>query len=593
MMLMANLSSLLLLTLLLCVSTTAEAFVGSNSRRNSVSSSLRLLREPDATSNMGILRQPRRRHGNYFGTTTKTRTTSSSSTTTSLYVFERMSEDCIGAIVSAQKQAQKLQRPSVDVAFLVAGIVDLPETSAMARTLKQYRITWRDTIRVLESMYTPETGSDGNNGGNTGFFNAVRNNKGKDGELDLPFSKELQSTLKLSGKLADQMKSTTINTHHLFLAMLQYDPGNQQSKMFSTDASAVTDPTTNGAYQVIVTIIDGKTQAEPTVPALDICETLLKHLNSNDDSGSSAKKERDLVTGVGGDGIETKTLEECGVDLTQQAQDGLLDPVYGRDNEIRSCIRTLVRRRKNNVCLIGEAGVGKTSIVEGIAQVLAEMDTTEFDDDDDSPLMNVASAMPCPPRLKGTRVVSLELANLVAGTKYRGEFEERLQSIIKEVTHPKAPPTILFIDEIHNLVGAGAAEGGMDAANLLKPALARGQLQVIGATTISEYRKYIEKDAALERRLQPIMVVEPSVDETYNILKAIASNYEQHHNVKYTTDSLYAAAKLSERYLTDRFLPDKVRYVLKLTVWLVFGFHDLLFSLTKSGFRPNNRLVCV
>lgn len=189
--------------------------------------------------------------------------------------------------------------------------------------------------------------------------------------------------------------------------------------------------------------------------------------------------------------------------------------------------------------LIGEAGVGKTSICEGIAQVLV------------SPQ--------CPPRLKGTRLVSLELANLVAGTKYRGEFEERLQAIVQDVTDPKAPPTILFIDEIHNLVGAGAAEGGMDAANLLKPALARGQMQLIGATTISEYRKYIEKDAALERRLQPVMVKEPSVAETVEILRAIAESYEKHHKVKYTPESLVTAAKLSERYLTDRFLPDKVR----------------------------------
>jgi ATP-dependent Clp protease ATP-binding subunit ClpC len=163
----------------------------------------------------------------------------------------------------------------------------------------------------------------------------------------------------------------------------------------------------------------------------------------------------------------------------------------------------------------------------------------------------------CPARLKGHRLFSLELSNLVAGTKYRGEFEERLQSIIKEVTDPKAPPTILFIDEIHNLVGAGAAEGGMDAANLLKPALARGELQLIGATTIMEYRKYIEKDAALERRLQPVMVKEPSVVQTIDILQAVQSNYEKHHGVTYTSAALNAAATLSDRYMTDRFLPDK------------------------------------
>lgn len=183
------------------------------------------------------------------------------------------------------------------------------------------------------------------------------------------------------------------------------------------------------------------------------------------------------------------------------------------------------------------SGVGKTAVVEAIAQLLV------------SPQ--------CPPRLKGTRLVSLELSNLVAGTKYRGEFEERLQAIVQELTDPKAPPTILFIDEIHNLVGAGAAEGGMDAANLLKPALARGELQLIGATTIAEYRKYIEKDAALERRLQPVMVKEPSVSDAVEILRAISPSYEKHHRVKYTPESLVAAAKLSERYLTDRFLPDK------------------------------------
>jgi ATP-dependent Clp protease ATP-binding subunit ClpC len=176
--------------------------------------------------------------------------------------------------------------------------------------------------------------------------------------------------------------------------------------------------------------------------------------------------------------------------------------------------------------------------VEGLAQLLANPET-------------------CPPRLKGHRIVSLELSNLVAGTKYRGEFEERLQSILKEVMDEKAPPTILFIDEIHNLVGAGSAEGGMDAANMLKPALARGELQVIGATTIAEYRKYIEKDAALERRLQPLLVKEPTLEQTLEILQAIAPRYELFHGVKYTKESLEAAVKLSERYITDRFLPDK------------------------------------
>lgn len=180
----------------------------------------------------------------------------------------------------------------------------------------------------------------------------------------------------------------------------------------------------------------------------------------------------------------------------------------------------------------------QTAIAEGIAQVLVDQEK-------------------CPPALKGHRLISLELSSLVAGTKYRGEFEERLQSIVKEVTNPKSPPTILFIDEIHNLVGAGSAEGGMDAANLLKPALARGEMQLIGATTIAEYRQYIEKDGALERRLQPIKVSEPSIERTIEILDAVRVNYERHHNVQYTYEALEAAAALSERYITDRFLPDK------------------------------------
>ena len=425
--------------------------------------------------------------------------------TTQRFVFERMSEDCIGAIVTAQKQAQKFSQKQVELPFLVAGIVDLPETPGMERTLKQYGITYRNAVSALQELYPNQEKSQGIGG----FFQA------RDPDDDLPFGKDVQKTLKEAGEIATAMDSNTIQTHHMFLAMLEYKEGDPPK--------AVADSSTNGAYYLL-------TRIDPDIKSLDMCVSLLGHL------AESAENERDLVTGIGGT-AGTKTLDELGVDLTQQAKDGLLDVVQGRDKEINSCIRTLVRRRKNNVCLVGEAGVGKTSICEGLAQILVSDN--------------------CPPRLKGTRLVSLELANLVAGTKYRGEFEERLQAVVQEITDEKAPPTILFIDEIHNLVGAGAAEGGMDAANLLKPALARSQLQLIGATTISEYRKYIEKDAALERRLQPVMCKEPSVPETVEILRAIAGSYEKHHKVKYTPESLLAAAKLSERYLTDRFLPDK------------------------------------
>lgn len=426
--------------------------------------------------------------------------------TTRKMVFERMSEDCIGAIVTAQKEAQKCSQTQLEAPFLVAGIIDMTESSAMDRTFKQYGITWRKTIQALQVMYPSEEKSAAIGS----FF------KSRDPDDDLPFSRDVQKVLKSAGNMADQMGSKSIQSQHLFLAMMEYKAGNP--------SAAVTDNVSNGAYAVI-------TKIDPKVKGIDMCESLLGHLQENEE------KERDLVTGIG-EGAGTKTLDECGIDLTAQARDGLLDVVQGRDKEILACMRTLVRRRKNNVCLIGEPGVGKTAIAEGIAQVLVSPE--------------------CPARLKGTRLMSLELSTLVAGTKYRGEFEERLQAIIQEVTDPKAPPTMLFIDEIHNLVGAGAAEGGMDAANLLKPALARGQLQVIGATTIAEYRKHIEKDAALERRLQPCMVKEPSVPETTDILRAIVDSYEEHHKVTYTPESLVAAAKLSERYLTDRFLPDKV-----------------------------------
>eukprot|EP00584_Thalassiosira_punctigera_P024311 CAMPEP_0172572708 /NCGR_PEP_ID=MMETSP1067-20121228/135814_1 /TAXON_ID=265564 ORGANISM="Thalassiosira punctigera, Strain Tpunct2005C2" /NCGR_SAMPLE_ID=MMETSP1067 /ASSEMBLY_ACC=CAM_ASM_000444 /LENGTH=295 /DNA_ID=CAMNT_0013365291 /DNA_START=1 /DNA_END=888 /DNA_ORIENTATION=- len=260
---------------------------------------------------------------------------------------------------------------------------------------------------------------------------------------------------------------------------------------------------------------------------------------------------------------------DVGTDLTDLATRMELDPVHGRDEEVKSALRTLVRRRKNNPCLMGEPGVGKTAIAEGVAQILAAPSIMErldelFDRNEDGGFVKQVEidrmaglARLCPAKLRNHRVISLELANLVAGTKYRGEFEERLQAIVEEVTDEKAPPTILFIDEIHTLVGAGSAEGGIDAANMLKPALARGKLQVIGATTISEYRKYIEKDAALERRLQPLLIKEPTIDQTVEILEAISEQYGTHHGVRYTRESLVAAAKLSERYVTDRFLPDK------------------------------------
>ncbi|MBM3942891.1 MAG: AAA family ATPase [SAR202 cluster bacterium] len=231
-----------------------------------------------------------------------------------------------------------------------------------------------------------------------------------------------------------------------------------------------------------------------------------------------------------------RSLEKYSIDLTKLAREGKLDPVVGRDDEIRQVMQTLTRRRKNNPVLIGEAGVGKTAIVEGLAARIVAGDV--------------------PDSLKERRVLALDMGALVAGSKFRGEFEERLKAVVDEVKQAERE-VILFLDEIHTMVGAGAAEGGLDASNLLKPALARGELQCVGATTNDEYRKHIEKDAALERRFQPVYVEEPSVDDTVEILRALRPRYEAHHKVKIEDSALVAAARLSDRYITGRQLPDK------------------------------------
>src|SRR5918998_1198259 len=249
-----------------------------------------------------------------------------------------------------------------------------------------------------------------------------------------------------------------------------------------------------------------------------------------------------VMRGVDNDGearepkSSTPTLDEYSRDLTRMAREGKLDPVIGRPEEIETTIEVLSRRTKNNPVLIGDPGVGKTAIVEGIAQRIVNEEVPET--------------------LSDKRVLALDLSGLVAGTQYRGQFEERLKKVVEEASeNPKGQ--ILFIDELHTVVGAGAAEGSMDASNMLKPALARGELHCIGATTVDEYRKNIEKDAALERRFQPVLISEPTVDDTVEILRGLKDRYEAHHRVKITEEAIVAAAELSDRYITDRFLPDK------------------------------------
>ena len=270
----------------------------------------------------------------------------------------------------------------------------------------------------------------------------------------------------------------------------------------------------------------------------DLIEQLLSILGTGktslNDIGAKSKSESDYFS-KGNSFKDTPTLNQYSTDLTKLARDGSIDPVIGRDEEMQRVIQILSRRTKNNPCLIGEPGVGKTAVVEGLAKKVVEGDV--------------------PDSIEGKRVVMLDLSGMIAGAKYRGEFEERIKSVMDEVK--KSKDVILFIDEIHTLVGAGSAEGAVDAANILKPALARGEIQLIGATTIDEYRKHIEKDAALERRFQSVNVGEPTTDEAILILKGLRSKYEAHHKIKISDSAIEAAVGLSSRYISDRFLPDK------------------------------------
>ena len=326
--------------------------------------------------------------------------------------------------------------------------------------------------------------------------------------IDLPLSPRMKKALELSMLEARNMGVNYVDTEHMLLGILG-DDNSLVSQYFFTmgvDIAAA-------RRQITAILQDGEGSPDPKGQNVELLSDRLR------------KKGRS----------RTPTLDQLGIDLTQKGRDGELDPVIGREREIRRIMQVLCRRTKSNPVLIGDPGVGKTAVVEGLAQKIAD------------------GAVPEP--LKDKRVVQLNTGNLVAGTKYRGEFEERLRRVVKELSD--SGDVILFVDEVHTIVGAGNAEGAVDAANILKPSLSRGAFQLIGATTQDEYRKYVERDAALERRFQPVRVEEPSIPDTVLILKGLRDRYEAHHQVSISDEALAAAAQLSARYVQDRFLPDK------------------------------------
>ena len=381
------------------------------------------------------------------------------------------------AISSAQEIAGELGHNYIGTEHLLAGL--MREGSGLAyKVLNANNVTEERIIKLIEEFI----------GTNKPLKNAP------DG-----FTPRAKRVIEVSFLEAKKLNNNYIGTEHLLLGIMK-------------EGDSV-------ASRILM---------ELGVDMQKLFSELLKTLtDENNANGVTSKKVQNYN--------QTPTLNQFGKDLTTEAIDGKLDPIVGREKEIERIIQILSRRTKNNPCLIGEPGVGKTAVVEGLAEKIIEGEVPE--------------------NLKNKRVVTLDISSMVAGAKYRGDFEDRLKKCLQEIK--KAGNVIVFIDEIHTIVGAGAAEGAIDAANILKPLLARAEIQVIGATTLNEYRKYIEKDAALERRFQPIDVGEPTVDETIQILKGIRDKYEAHHKVKITDDALKAAAELSSRYINDRYLPDK------------------------------------
>ena len=389
-------------------------------------------------------------------------------------MFERFTEKAIKVIMLAQEEARRLGHNFVGTEQILLGLTG-EGTGIAAKVLKSMGINLKDARMEVEKII----------GRGSGFV-----------AVEIPFTPRAKRVLELSLEEARQLGHNYIGTEHLLLGLIREGEG--------------------VAARVLENLAVDLTKIRTQVIRLlgDTAEVSI---------GSSQNKGK------------TPTLEEFGTNLTQKAAEGILDPVIGRQKEIERVIQILGRRTKNNPILIGEPGVGKTAIAEGLAQRITNRDVPDI--------------------LEDKRVVTLDIGLLVAGTKYRGEFEERLKKIIDEIR--VANNVILVIDEVHTLIGAGAAEGAIDAANILKPALARGEMQCIGATTLEEYRKHIEKDPALERRFQPVIVGEPSVEETIEILYGLRDRYEKHHKLVISDEALTAAAKFADQYIADRFLPDK------------------------------------
>ncbi|KGF96468.1 ATP-dependent Clp protease [Prochlorococcus marinus str. MIT 9302] len=391
-------------------------------------------------------------------------------------MFERFTEKAIKVIMLAQEEARRLGHNFVGTEQILLGLIG-EGTGVAAKVLKSLGINLKDSRIEVEKII----------GRGSGFV-----------AVEIPFTPRAKRVLELSLEEARQLGHNYIGTEHLLLGLIREGEG-----------------------------VAARVLENLSVDLTKVRTQVIRMLGETAEVGSGANSNKG--------NLKTATLDEFGTNLTKLASESKLDPVVGRYAEIDRVVQILGRRTKNNPVLIGEPGVGKTAIAEGLAQRIQLGDIPDI--------------------LEDKRVLTLDIGLLVAGTKYRGEFEERLKKIMEEIK--SAGNVILVIDEVHTLIGAGAAEGAIDAANILKPALARGELQCIGATTLDEYRKHIERDAALERRFQPVMVGEPSIEDTIEILKGLRERYEQHHRLKITDDALEAAAHLGDRYISDRFLPDK------------------------------------